>query len=253
MNVYNKYLTFRKLGEIGIIHAFTTRACSNVEDILINEFKLDSGYIFTARQVHGDNVHVISDLQFPICDLENRSQKIKNRKSKIENHIEADAIITNIKDLPIGVFTADCLPIILADTKRRVVGIIHAGRVGTSLEISKKTIITIKDVFDISANDIIAAIGPGIGGCCYEVDNKSINPFRKNLSYWKEIAIEKSDRKWMLDLNKANKLQLMESGLKSENIITSGFCTSCRNDNFFSFRKEGRLAGRMISFVGIKK
>jgi YfiH family protein len=246
LNVYNKYLTFRRLGEIGIIHAFTTRACSNVEDILINEFKLDSGYIFTARQVHGDNVHVISDLRFPICDLENRSQKI-------ENQIEADAIITIIKDLPIGVFTADCLPIILADTKRRAVGIIHAGRAGTSMEISKKTIITIKDVFGVSANDIIAAIGPGIGVCCYEVDNESINPFRENLSYWKKIAIKKSDRKWMLDLNKANKLQLMESGLKSENIITSGFCTSCRNDKFFSYRKEGKLAGRMISFVGIKK
>lgn len=246
MNVYDKYLTFRRLDEIGITHAFTTKACSNVEDILINEFKLDSGYIFTARQVHGDNVHVISDLQFPICDSESRPQKI-------ENQIEADAIITNIKDLPIGVFTADCLPIILADTKRRAVGIIHAGRVGTSLEISKKTVVTIKDVFGISANDIIAAIGPGIGGCCYEVDNESINPFRENLSYWKKIAVKKSDRKWMLDLNKANKLQLMELGLKSENIITSDFCTSCRNDKFFSYRKEGKLAGRMISFVGIKK
>jgi len=166
--------------------------------------------------------------------------------------IEADAIITNIKNLPIGVFTADCLPIVLADIRGRVVGIIHAGRVGTSLEITKKTVGKIKENFGISAEEIIAAIGPGIGGCCYEVDEKSINPFKDRLEYFEKIAIEKYNGRWMLNLIGVNKIQLMESGLKSENIFTAEFCTSCHNDKFFSYRREGKTAGRMVSFVAIK-
>src|SRR3972149_1238630 len=187
----NEYLTINKLNEIdNLIHAFTTRTCISVGDILKNQF--------------------------------------------------------------IGVFTADCLPIVLADIRGRVVGIIHAGRVGTSLEITKKTVGKIKENFGISAEEIIAAIGPGIGGCCYEVDEKSINPFKDRLEYFEKIAIEKYNGRWMLNLIGVNKIRLMESGLKSENIFTAEFCTSCHNDKFFSYRREGKTAGRMVSFVAIK-
>lgn len=239
----NEYLTINKLSEIdNLIHAFTTRTCISVGDILKNQFGLNSDKVFTVKQVHGDNIHIINGhgLLAP-CPL-----------SLAPKQIEADAIITNVKNLPIGVFTADCLPIVLADIRGRVVGIIHAGRVGTSLEITKKTVGKIKENFGISAEDIIAAIGPGIGGCCYEVDEKSINPFKDRLEFFEKIAIEKDNGRWMLNLIGINKIQLMESGLKSENIFTAEFCTSCHNDIFFSYRREGKTAGRMVSFVAIK-
>ncbi|MBI3583146.1 MAG: peptidoglycan editing factor PgeF [Nitrospinae bacterium] len=240
----NEYLTINKLSEIdNLIHAFTTRTCRSVGDILKNQFGLNSDKVFTVKQVHGDGVYIIRD-----GEVLNPQSTIQNPKS-----IEADAIITNIKNLPIGVFTADCIPIILADIKGRGVGIIHAGRVGTSLEITKKTIGKIMEVFDISPKDIIVGIGPGIGGCCYEVDEKSINPFKDRLEYFKKIAIEKDNGRWMLNLIGVNKIQLMESGLKSENIFTAEFCTSCHNDKFFSYRREGKTAGRMVSFVAIKE
>lgn len=234
----NEYLTINRLNEIGnIAHAFTTRACTSIRDILKNRFELNSDEIFTVKQVHGDNICVIDSA-------------LRTRHSSFP--IEADAIITNIKNLPIGVFTADCLPIILADIKGRGVGIVHAGRVGTSLEISKKTTEKITEIFNIPPEDIIAAIGPGIGGCCYEVDEKSVSPFKEGLTYFKYIAVKKWDGKWMLDLKEANKKQLMESGVERENIFTTDFCTSCHNDRFFSYRREGKGGGRMISFVVIR-
>ena len=241
----NEYLTINKLNEIdNLIHAFTTRTCISVGDILKNQFGLNSDKVFTVKQVHGDNICIINS------SLRGTHPVVGSHHSLLP--IEADAIITNIKNLPIGVFTADCLPIVLADIRGRVVGIIHAGRVGTSLEITKKTVGKIKENFGISAEEIIAAIGPGIGGCCYEVDEKSINPFKDRLEYFEKIAIEKYNGRWMLNLIGVNKIQLMESGLKSENIFTAEFCTSCHNDKFFSYRREGKTAGRMVSFVAIK-
>jgi len=241
----NEYLTINKLNEIdNLIHAFTTRTCISVGDILKNQFGLNSDKVFTVKQVHGDNICIINS------SLRGTHPVDGSHHSLLP--IEADAIITNIKNLPIGVLTADCLPIVLADIRGRVVGIIHAGRVGTSLEITKKTVGKIKENFGISAEEIIAAIGPGIGGCCYEVDEKSINPFKDRLEYFEKIAIEKYNGRWMLNLIGVNKIQLMESGLKSENIFTAEFCTSCHNDKFFSYRREGKTAGRMVSFVAIK-
>ncbi len=242
----NEYLTINKLSEIdNLIHAFTTRTCRSVGDILKNQFGLNSDKVFTVKQVHGDNICIINS------SLRGTHPVDGSHHSSLP--IEADAIITNIKNLPIGVFTADCLPIVLADIRGRVVGIIHAGRVGTSLEITKKTVGKIKENFSVSAEDIIAAIGPGIGGCCYEVDEKSINPFKDRLEYFEKIAIEKDNGRWMLNLIGVNKIQLMESGLKSKNIFTAEFCTSCHNDKFFSYRREGKTAGRMVSFVAIKE
>ncbi len=241
----NEYLTINKLNEINnLIHAFTTRTCRSVGDILKNQFGLNSDKVFTVKQVHGDNICIINSSLRVTHPVDGSHHSLLP--------IEADAIITNIKNLPIGVFTADCLPIVLADIRGRVVGIIHAGRVGTSLEITKKTVGKIKENFGISAEDIVAAIGPGIGGCCYEVDEKSINPFKDRLEYFEKIAVEKYNGRWMLNLIGVNKIQLMESGLKSENIFTAEFCTSCHNDKFFSYRREGKTAGRMVSFVAIK-
>lgn len=240
----DEYLTINKLNEIGnIIHAFTTRTCRSVGDILKNQFGLNLDKVFTVKQVHSDKIFVVKG----------HGLLTPRPLSLAPNQIEADAIITNIKNLPIGVFTADCIPIILADIRGRGVGIIHAGRVGTSLEITKKTVGKIMEVFDISSEDITAAIGPGIGGCCYEVDEKSIDPFRDRLDYFEKVAMKKDDGRWMLNLTETNKIQLIESGLKSENIFTAEFCTSCHNDKFFSYRREGKTAGRMVSFVAIKR
>src|SRR3972149_3120962 len=139
----NEYLTINKLNEIdNLIHAFTTRTCISVGDILKNQFGLNSDKVFTVKQVHGDNICIINS------SLRGTHPVDGSHHSLLP--IEADAIITNIKNLPIGVFTADCLPIVLADIRGRVVGIIHAGRVGTSLEITKKTVGKIKENFGIS-------------------------------------------------------------------------------------------------------
>ncbi len=247
----DRYIISNQLDKIGnIAHAFTTRVCGGIGDILKEQIGFDSNKIFTVKQVHGDNIHII-----------------KGHGSRVMGHgllapcplplapkqIEADAIITNKRAFPIAVFTADCLPVILADIKGKAVGIVHAGRVGTSLEISKKTVLKIMEEFLISSKDIIAVIGPGIGECCYEVDDNCINPFKERFSYWRDIAIKKDNEKWMLDIKKANRMQLIEAGLKQENILTTNFCTYCHNDRFFSYRKEGKQAGRIISFVAIKE
>jgi copper oxidase (laccase) domain-containing protein len=161
--------------------------------------------LFYLDQVHGDGVIVV---------------KKKDRKGKIP---KKDALITAEKNLPIGVFTADCLPVFLYDIKRKVIALIHAGRKGTEKEITKKTILKMKKEFRTNPKDLKVVFGPAIRSCCYEID-----------------------------LIGSNINQLIQVGVNKENIFDSGICTSCRNEEFFSYRKEGKFCGRMLSVMMLR-
>jgi polyphenol oxidase len=186
---------------------------------------------------------------------------------------KADASATNRAGLLLGVRTADCAPVLVVDPKKRVVAAIHAGWRGTLQRIVNKTIGQMQMEFGCRPEDLLAAMGPTIGGCCYEVGTEVASAFAAKFSnaaeFFDELRTgdEPNPLQWLnmmppghqpppnkvlLDLKKANRAQLLESGLREENIFVSGLCTACDIDRLFSYRKEGAGSGRLMSVVGIR-
>jgi len=187
--------------------------------------------IFRVRQVHGDEVYDLKD------NLASSAQGVE---------VSADAIITRLTGKPIGVLTADCIPVVLYDSRARVAGVIHAGRKGTALKIVSKTIRAMQNIYGCDPGNILAGIGPGIGVCCYEVDADCIEPFKKLYPDWAGFVKPLPTGKFMLDLFSANKQDAKMAGIAPGNIAQAGICTSCQVERFFSYRREG-TTGRMLT------
>jgi len=174
----------------------------------------------------------------------------------------------------LGIQTADCGPILLVDPKRRAVAAVHAGWRGTLARIAQKTVGEMRMHFGSNPSDILAALGPSIGGCCYEVGTELVTEFNSQFAdaaeYFDELRTgeEPNPLQWLnmmppghqpppknvrLDLRKANRSQLLAAGLADKNIFVSDLCTACHTDLFFSYRKEGDQSGRLLSVIGLRK
>jgi len=153
-------------------------------------------------------------------------------------------MITDIPNQFLGIRTADCIPIFVVDQRRRVVAAIHAGRQGTALHITAKVLKKMEEEFGCLAEELLIALGPSIGSCCYEIDE---NVFH---SEWESFSTSRETGKWMVDLAQINIAQMKRGGIKEEQISWINLCTHCHNDLFFSYRGEGRT-GRQLSFIGI--
>ncbi|HWR59237.1 MAG TPA: peptidoglycan editing factor PgeF [Thermodesulfovibrionales bacterium] len=161
----------------------------------------------------------------------------------------ADAVITNRKDVLIGVQTADCVPILLCDTRTHAIGAVHAGWRGTSTQILTKTIRAMEERFSSSAADILVAIGPSIRGCCYNVGYEVIESVTHSTG--EGDYFEKKGEKYFLDLSSANRYQAISSGILSDNIWLSGDCTFCLPEKYYSYRYTRGPVGRQGGFIGL--
>jgi len=166
--------------------------------------------------------------------------------------LECDGIVTNQSQLMIGVTVSDCVPILLFDPLKGAIAALHAGWKGTATGISKKGIAAMKEFFGSRPGDILAAIGPAIGSCCYEVDAPVMEAFNKGSSDWELHAVPRKEGKWGLDLAGANKRQLLESGITEANIQMADICVSCNPDLFFSYRRDCGDTGRQMGFIMLK-
>jgi purine-nucleoside/S-methyl-5'-thioadenosine phosphorylase / adenosine deaminase len=166
--------------------------------------------------------------------------------------LECDGIVTNQPGVMIGVCVADCAPVLLLDPVNRVAAALHAGWKGTSGEIAKKGVEALVSLFGSKPGQLLAAVGPAIGPCCYEVDAPVRDEFTKGGGQWDEIADASGDGKWRLDLSQGNVLQLQESGLHRENIETADICVSCNKSAFFSYRRDKGETGRQMGFIMLK-
>ena len=164
---------------------------------------------------------------------------------------EGDALITGSPGIAIGVFTADCLPLLLFEPERRVAAVVHAGWRGTAKEVTRKVVEKMAEVFACAAEKIQAALGPCIGPCCYEVDGPVEAEFRGGGLPWESFASGRGPGKWSLDLQEANTHLLIKSGVKRENIRRLAHCTACRSDLFFSYRREKGTRGRHLNFISL--
>ncbi|MBI5632101.1 MAG: peptidoglycan editing factor PgeF [Nitrospirae bacterium] len=196
--------------------------------IIAELFKTSRDQIYLPIQKHTDKVVVIEASLEPVI---------------------ADAVITKQKGLLIGVQVADCVPVLLCDLKKQVVGAVHAGWRGTAEAILKKTILTFYDKFFSDPADIQVAIGPSIRQCCYEVDGeviRAVSLATGNSDYFKS----KGD-KFCLDLAAANQVQALTAGVPEGNIWISDDCTFCSPEKFFSYRFAKGSTGRQAGFIGI--
>jgi YfiH family protein len=152
---------------------------------------------------------------------------------------DGDALATDRGGVRVSVRTADCYPLLLADVRQRAVAAVHAGWRGTAARIVGNTIGTMRAQFGTDAADVYAAIGPGIGACCYQV----------GIEVARQFGLEQAGR---IDLADANRRQLLSAGVPLAQIQVVGGCTRCDARQFHSFRRDGEQAGRMISFIGIR-
>ena len=166
--------------------------------------------------------------------------------------IECDGIITNQAGVMIAVGVADCLPLLLLDPVKRVVAALHAGWKGTAGNIAAKGVESLVKLFGSNCHDIIAAAGPAIGSCCYEVDSPVRDAFLQSGLDWGSCTTESGEGKWKLDLAAANRLQLLAAGLDAENIEVAQQCVCCQHDWFFSYRRDGQETGRQAGFIMLK-
>jgi len=160
---------------------------------------------------------------------------------------DTDALLTNLPEVIIGVLSADCVPILLTDSVKGVVGVVHAGWKGTTQNIASKTVERMQSLFGSDPKDILAGIGPSISVINYEVGDEIAIQFKS------ESRFTKDNGKSCVDLWIENEAQLIESGLKKENISIAGMCTYENIDMFYSARREGFLTGRMASFIMLNK
>ncbi|MBV9183073.1 MAG: peptidoglycan editing factor PgeF [Acidobacteria bacterium] len=228
-----------------------------LRSLLAHRKKTESWALVTLRQIHSDLIHVIS--------------------KPPGEPIAGDGLISNVPGLLLAVLAADCLPLILADPKRRVIGVVHAGWRGTLQRIAEKAVGEMRKHFGSQPGDLKAAIGPGIRGCCYQVGPELRDTFRAQFPYADELfrSIQRSDEigeKYPLlflsarppghsqlpetihlDLPQANRRQLLAAGVAAAKICDLGQCTCCRRDLFFSHRGDRGVTGRMMAVVGLRE
>lgn len=191
---------------------------------------IDYRKLVCAKQVHGDSVRVAArkDLGSGALTYENAI-------------VDTDAFVTDKLNLPLAIFTADCLSIFLYDPETPAIGVVHAGWRSTHARITEKTLKLMQEKFGSQAHNLIVTFGPSIRKCCYEVGKEFLDFFPHEVT--------KFGGKYYLDLVGINKKQLLGSGVEEGNISDANICTCCRNDRFFSFRKEGKGCGRMMSVM----
>lgn len=260
-----------------LVHGFSTRAggasrlegqgvvnlsfmeWDNKENVLENRRRFQSAVgagdfaLLPIQQIHSDVIHLFSTANAHLSN--------------------GDASITNRPGLLLAVQTADCVPILLVDPRKRAVAAIHAGWRGTLARIAEKAVGRMQLEFGVKPSNLLAALGPSILPCCYEVGAELVTKFTAQFAdgadYFDEprCGEEPNPLQWLnmappghqpppknvrLDLRKANRSQLLAAGLRPQNIFSSDLCTACRTDLFFSYRKEGTRSGRLLSVAGVR-
>lgn len=165
---------------------------------------------------------------------------------------EADGLVTAEENLPIIIFTADCIPILLYDPIRRVIGAVHAGWRGTVGDIAGKAISKMVSEFHCAPWDIRAAIGPGISKCCFETGPEVPEAVQSILGVDTEKFILRKGEKAMVDLKGINSLLLQHAGVLAENIEISTDCTACQNEKYWSHRVTKGERGSQAAIIMLK-
>jgi YfiH family protein len=228
-----RYFFSTKINDSHFFAGFGTKYLSDSADNhdlqdFLKEHQFSVKRVFLPLQKHTTIIHTLSDEFSP--------RKI------------GDGSITPLKEMALAARTADCVPIVFVDKKKGIIGISHQGWKGTYDAMQQKMI---EKLVSCGANkeDIIVAIGPSIGMCCYEIKNDVYKLFYKRYKQYEKSIFQKRGGKMYLNLLQLNYLLLKEQGLADDQIDYFPFCTYCDQDRFFSYRRDKHLEGEMINFI----
>lgn len=254
------FLVCRPLEQAGYTHAFSTRQ-HGVSPLPTNALNLGFCPADTPSRVRHNRQRFLAAMGATKMKLVTLRQTHSANVLTVrqDNHADApntgDALITTQPGLLLGVQTADCVPILLADVKRRAIAAIHAGWRGTHARIVEKTLARMQYEFGTDAADCLAAIGPAARVCCYEVGQDVVELFSSTFP-WADAIIcnHQPTGKAHLDIPAANRQQLIHAGVPQSTIFTVNLCTICHNELFFSHRRESAHGvGRMLSVIGMSE
>jgi len=211
---------------------FTTRMLlkdnDHIDDALSKELNISKDKIYLPIQKHTNIIHILDPDLKPVV---------------------ADAVITDKKHVLIGVLVADCVPILLYDNIRGIIGAVHAGWRGTAKQIIKETVRTMQERFGSMPADISVAVGPSIKQCSYEVDEDVSNAVIEATG--EGDYYRRQGNKYFIDLSSANRIQALDMGVLSKNIWQSDECTFCKPEKYYSYRYSKGLSGRQGGFIGL--
>lgn len=231
------YFQLKEFEKFNLKVIYTTKSYGNVMSIdkekFLKDFSLEGKKIVAGHQTHSDNVAIIDE--------------------KTENFYfeDTDGFVSNRKDIVVFTKYADCLPIFLYDKKNKVFGVVHSGWQGSYKEIAKKAILIMQNKYLSELENIVVAFGIGISKCRYEVQEDFLLKFKEKFSddiVNKSFAKEKG--KIFFDNQYFNYLNLIDYGILEKNIICNNLCTY--EDNFHSYRREGKAAGRNGAFISFE-
>lgn len=219
-------ISIRAQGNMSLCYGDVSSALLNRET-LMEKLGINFKDLVTGKQTHSGNVQYVTELD-----------KGKGALTYNDAIPDTDAFITDRKGVPIAIFTADCLPIFLYDPYKPAIGLVHAGWRGTKQDIVFTAIKLMQKQFKTNPQDLLAAFGPAIRSCCFEVEEDFKKFFPKD--------IQERNGKLYMNLAGVNKRQILRAGARLENIFDYRICTSCGIRDFYSFRVEKDASGRMI-------
>ncbi|WP_447969301.1 peptidoglycan editing factor PgeF [Nitrospira sp. M1] len=225
--------------EHGFVHFFGTRQSpaalvNTVQVGQVTPVPPDYPLVISLKQVHGKSVLVFDEPLDGNATL-----------------AEGDALVTSQPQVLLVVRTADCVPVLFADLQLRVVAAVHAGWRGAVAGIVEETLSTLKDRYGTKTEHLRVAIGPSIGACCFEVDGPVISPIKAQYPYWAKVVSPISSTHAKVDLKELIFQQLQHQGIALAAISKSDACTQCDANRFYSYRREGRVNGTMLSGIMI--
>jgi len=219
----------RFYGNMSLNYADTSSSLANRKAFLGRQ-NIEHSDLVCAKQVHGSGVRLV--------ERKDCGRGALSYDTAID---DTDALVTADKNIPLGVFTADCLCVFIYDSGNQIISLVHAGWRGTKEKIVSKTLRLMAKEFNSKPSDIIISFGPSIKDCCYEVGADFREKFPGD--------VKERGKRFYLDLAGANKKQLADCGIPERNVFDPGICTCCKTEDFFSFRREGPLAGRQMSVM----
>ncbi|WP_138751909.1 peptidoglycan editing factor PgeF [Paenibacillus sinopodophylli] len=225
------------------------------QDVIANRKRLTNAIAWSfeawtcAEQVHGNRVSQVRE-----------QDRGRGRASLDDVLKDCDAIMTDVPGVLLASFYADCVPLYFYDPQHHAVALAHAGWKGTVQQIAAETVRAMQEAYGTSPERLIAAIGPSIGSCCYEVDGPVIAHVERLLDELKleegeanKLLLKGPSGKASLNLKEINRQIMIKAGILPIGIELTEWCTGCRTDLFYSHRKEGGMTGRMASWIGIQE
>ena len=192
--------------------------------------------VLLAKQVHGDRIAIINEA---------------NLEGMRAQPPEADAMVTKLRDVPLGILTADCMVAVIFDKATPALGIVHAGWRGIAMSIIWKTVLTMIDQFGTKSEDCYAAIGPGISAACYEVGEDVREALLQGLPFAEMILEPAGELHWRANLKEAAYRQLLDGRIPPRQVGVCPYCTHCESDLFYSARRDGGDTGRQAAIACI--